>query len=402
MVLLKGIMKIFEEGLVVQNVAILDFGSEKITVLIGHRGVNKTICISGKGERPYAGFSDGNWFEPEKLRDVIGQAIADAETNARVKVKQLYIGVPGEFSTSVCNKAAISFNKKKKITDEDLDALHTQGDNFTTTSQDYTLINSQPIYYTLDDERRLVQPVGLSSAKIGGLISYVLAETRFIKLIDNIMKSLSIENFSYHSTLLAETLLLFDDVVRDRYVVLVDVGHITSNVVVARGDGVLAHYNFSLGGGHISGDLANYFNISFAKAEALKRKVGLSLNVGQEDVYEVSMSRAETQKFSALETNEIVKARLNAIAGTIDKCLQLCTYNYPDYIPYHITGGGLSYIQGAPNYISKVLKKQVEVVSPRLPQFDRPHLSSSIGLLDLALNIAPPKKKGFFARLFSK
>ncbi|MCL2665689.1 MAG: hypothetical protein FWE82_08755 [Defluviitaleaceae bacterium] len=386
-----------------QDVAILDFGSGKITVLVGRRGVNNTICISGMGECDYAGFTDGEFLEPEQVSYVVGHAIANAETNSRTKVKHLFIGVPGEFTAAVCREASLSLGgKKRKITDADIDALHEQGDSYKN-NPDYTLINSQPVYYTLEDGRRLIQPVGLPSAKIGGLISYILGENKFISFIDGIMRSLGIESYDYISSLLAETLFLFDDVVRDKFVVLIDCGYITTNVVVARGDGILAQYNIPLGGGYITGDLAMYLNISFSQAEALKRKVVLSLNVGEEDKYQITANRSDILEFPAQIANEIVAYGIKKIADTVAKCLKECPYDYPDYIPYHLTGGGLSYMKGARELLSKHLTKPVEVVAPRLPQFNRPHLSASLGLLDMVLSLQPPEeKKGFFAKLFGK
>lgn len=384
-----------------QDVAILDFGSGKITVFIGQRGVNNTICINGMGECDYAGFSGGKWFAPEQLRYVIGHAISNAETNSRTKIKHLYIGVPGEFTTTECRDVSISLSKKRKINDADVDALHTQGDVYKN-DPDYTVINSQPIYYSLDDDRRLIQPIGLSSAKLSGHISYILAENKFIDFVDNIMADLGIETADYISSVLAETLFLFNDIQRDHYVVLIDVGYITTNVVVARGDGLLSLSSFSLGGGHITGDLAMIEKISFTAAESLKRKVVLSLNASEADVYEIS-DKDEGQKFSAQIINEIVMHRIDIIASTIKKALKNCKYEYPDYIPYHLTGGGLSYLKGARDYLSKQLDKPVEIIAPSLPQFNRPHLSSSLGLLDMVLNQqVPEKKKGFFAKLLSK
>ena len=385
-----------------QDVSILDFGSGKITVLVGRRGVNNTICISGMGECDYAGFADGEWFEPEQLSYVIGHAVANAETNSRTKIKHLYIGVPGEFTACACREVSLSLSKKRKITDEDIDVLHEQGDNYKN-NPDYTLINSQPVFYTLDDDRRLIQPIGMSSQKIGGMISYILAENRFISFIDGIMHDLGIDSFDYISSLLAETLFLFDDVVRDRFVVLIDSGYITTNVVVARGDGILAQYNIPLGGGHITGDLAMALQISYSQAEALKRKVVLSLNAGEEDNYSITTNRSDTMEFPAQLVNDIVSYGIKKIADTITKSLKTCEYDYPDYIPYRLTGGGLSYIKGARDLLSKYLTKPVEVVAPRLPQFNRPHLSSSLGLLDMVLSLQPPEKKqGFFKRLFGK
>lgn len=384
-----------------QDVAVLDFGSSKITVLTGERGVNNTITIGGIGECEYAGFSDGEWFEPDQLTYVIGHAVANAETNSRSTIRHLYVGVPGEFTTAVCRDAAINFPRKKRITEADIDALHAQNDEFNN-MPDYTLINVQPVYYTLDDERRLIQPLGLSSTRLGGHISYILAENKFISFIGRIMDEIGIESVEYVSSLLAETLFLFDEIKRDRYVLLLDVGYITSSIVLARGDGILFQRTFSLGGGHITGDLATALEISFTKAESLKRKVVLSLNVGEQDVYEVT-TRDGTESYPAQMVNEIVTETVARLARTVNKCLAQCEYDYPDYIPLSLTGGGLSYIKGARDVLSKQLGKPVEIVGPPLPQFSRPHLSSSLGLMDMVLNQqSPVRKKGFFARLFGR
>jgi len=184
--------------------------------------------------------------------------------------------------------------------------------------------------------------------------------------------------------------------------VLMDVGFITTTVAVVRGDGILSQHSFALGGGNITGDLAMHYSIPFSTAEALKRKVVLSLDHADGDVYEVA-GRNETLKFSAKEVNNIVTARIAVIAKTIEKCLKMCEYEYPDSISYSLTGGGISYMRGAKEILSKLLNRKVEIVAPKLPQLDSPHWSSSLGLIDMAINsMRPQKKKSFLAKLLGK
>lgn len=382
--------------------AILDFGSSKITVLIGERGVNDTINVKGFGASKYAGFGNGEWVKPEELGEAINKAITAAESNSGIKITHLYVGVPGEFTAVDCREVNVALPKRRKINDNDVLALMDAGDDFDQSVSE--VINIQPIYYNLDNDRRLLQPVGVISSKLGGVLSYITAEVRFSGFIRKILADMGIASVEYVSSVLAESLLLFDETERDNTAVLIDVGYFTTSVAVIRGDGILSHGSFSLGGAHITGDLAEALGISFTDAENLKRKVVLSINASDNDIYEIGGDNG-VKTLSASLVNEIVIHRVFVIGKMVEKCLEMCKYETPDYIPYSLTGGGISYIRGAKDVLSQKLGRNVEVVTPRLPQVNKPDMSSSWGLLDMAIKNDVPVKMSFFekiAALFKK
>ncbi|MDE7464077.1 MAG: hypothetical protein K2M48_03515, partial [Clostridiales bacterium] len=69
-----------------KSVAIIDFGTSKIKVLIGSRGINDTVNIDGIGICDYAGFVGGEWLDAEGLGEAVAQAVATAESSARLKI----------------------------------------------------------------------------------------------------------------------------------------------------------------------------------------------------------------------------------------------------------------------------------------------------------------------------
>lgn len=382
--------------------AILDFGSSKITVLIGERGVNDTINVKGFGASKYAGFGNGEWVKPEELGEAINKAITAAESNSGIKITHLYVGVPGEFTAVDCREVNVALPKRRKINDNDVLALMDAGDDFDQSVSE--VINIQPIYYNLDNDRRVLQPVGVISSKLGGVLSYITAEVRFSGFIRKILADMGIASVEYVSSVLAESLLLFDETERDNTAVIIDVGYFTTSVAVIRGDGILSLGSFSLGGAHITGDLAEALGISFTDAENLKRKVVLSINASDNDIYEIGGDNG-VKTLSASLVNEIVIHRVFVIGKMVEKCLEMCKYETPDYIPYSLTGGGISYIRGAKDVLSQKLGRNVEVVTPRLPQVNKPDMSSSWGLLDMAIKNDVPVKMSFFekiAALFKK
>ena len=382
------------------SVAIMDFGSEKIKVMVGARGVNNTIIVKGVGEENYTGFSKGEFFQPQLLFDVISKAIKTAQDNAGVEIVKLYIGVPAEFSLCLTKESCYNLDRKRKITQKDIDELYSQtADELI--NEDYIISNIQPIYYTIDNERTLVQPIGNKTTKLNALLSIIQVDKYFVSIVDSVLAQLHIDEVEYVSSPLASALLVLSSDIRAGGVILIDIGYLTTSVCVVKGEGLLDLKSFSLGGGHITGDLATCLSIPFTMAENLKKKAILSIIPNDNDVYEV-VSKDVVKSFSAKTVNDIILERIKIFGRAIEKCLSMCEYEIPKYTPYFITGGGISYIRGAKELLSNQLDKKIELATPTLPQADKPIYTSSYGVMNMALDEECTTKKSFFARLFSK
>lgn len=397
-----------------QSVAILDFGTSKITVLIGSRGINDSINIDGIGVCEYAGFARGAWLDKERLSHCIGQAISGAESRAQQKIDKLYVGVPNEFSKCYVVDGSISLNKKRRVTEQDVQALLDSGNAFGD-DPDWTVVNMQPIYYTLDNEHKLIEPVGMMSTKLGGSVSYILARNDFMADVTAAAGLAEVDETEFLSASLAEIMLLFDDFRRDKCVMLADVGALGTALTIGRGDGVCVQNYFPWGGARITAALADKFDIPLKQAEQLKRKVILSLEpdyVPPDDEdeppviqtkYEIEVEN-DAKYFDVAETNLVVRLEIERFARYIQKALKGCNYDYPDYTPLSVTGGGLCTMRGAIEYLSECLAHEAEAVKPSQPMLDSAQLSSALGIMNMVL-LSNPADGGMlnrFKRWFSK
>ena len=381
-----------------KEIAILDFGSEKITVVVGSKDVNNTFVIRGKGESDYAGFLDGEFLEPDKLKNAMDVAISNAEEDAGVAINKLYIGVPAEFCYCVCKKVSQSYDKYKVITAKDVDELFAQGNNFSDINT-HTVINRTPICYVIDEDNHVLTPVGKSAQKLRASLSFVMAENSFIQLVNSCLYELDIASCEYLSSTLAQSLFLFDEETREGYAILVDCGYITTSVCLIRGEGMLSLSSFSQGGGHITADLSTCLKIPFSDAEILKRKIVLNIDPQENDTYGMVIN-SQPVPISSKTANAIVESRVEVIAKGILKCMGLWEYSYPDYIPIYLTGGGLSYLKGAKDLLAKIIGRNVEILSSPTTQYNKPHLTSAISLLNLAIVQEELKQpKGFWKKV---
>lgn len=80
------------------TVATMDFGTSKIVALIAETSGQQRCDIIGAGTVPYDGFMDRRWNAPDQLNAAIEEAVRDAEEQAHSRVKEIFVGVPGDFS----------------------------------------------------------------------------------------------------------------------------------------------------------------------------------------------------------------------------------------------------------------------------------------------------------------
>ena len=115
------------------------------------------------------------------------------------------------------------------------------------------------------------------------------------------------------------------------------------------------------------------------------KSIDLSLDVNDsEDLNYTYKNKNYTVNYKT--AIEIVKARIKSIGKGVEKCIALCPYHFPDYLPYHLTGAGLSYYRGVKEVLGNVLDKKIEIATPQSPLVERPNLSSAWSLMDTAIN----------------
>ncbi len=381
-----------------RNVAVVDFGTSTLTVLIGDRSVNGTFEVKGYSEVEYAGFLEGEILEPEKLAESLSLAINSAQNNARCKITHLFVGVPAEFSIAkVCNVEKI-YGKKKRIGFKEIDDLFVLADEFGS-NPTHIVVNRSPICFVLDNGDRLIDPKGELTSSLGASLSFILAESRFVGFVYQALASLKIKYVEFISEPLAESLYLIEPEERDRCAILVDCGYLSTSVSVMVGDGLVGLKSFALGGGHIEADLVEFLQIPFGVAKELKKVAFLTGQPSENEKLNFTVN-GENYQFDALAVYEIVQRKIRQIARMISKSLESCNYEMPIYIALNLTGGGISYIKGVTDSLKEYLGKDVFVLQPKITQMNEPKNSAVLGLLDLALkqNIG----NTFFIKIFKK
>ena len=378
------------------SVIVIDVGSSKIIAVSGERGVNGTFAIDAFSELRYEGFFEGKFFDEGELKQTIINVLTAVCDSSRYKASEIFVGVPGSFIKIENRKFRLSFGRKKKITAKDKEDLLEAGKRKIEVAG-YEAAHASGVYYSLDDNRKVADPVGCVSSSLGGLITYQLCENYFSELVRTAVAKVSKASVRFVYDGYAEGRFLLGDDAVDAVKVIVDVGYITTNSTIFVGDGVIAKDSLDCGGGYITAALVEKYGLSPGSAERLKREISLGYVRGGQSKYVVE-DDGDVKSYPVEEINETVKGVLDEIAGNVDEFLEENSGKV-NVGEIYLTGGGISYMRGAKEHLAGRFGQAVDVLVPAVPQYNKPVYASAISLLDFAL---AERKTNAFLRIFTR
>ena len=361
-------------------IAILDFGSSKVTCMAATKVAGRSdFVIRAVGQSAYNGFDDNSWYEPETISFAVNDAISQVEKKMDSPIKEIFVGLPGVFCATVTSEASVTFHSKKKIDGDDIQELIKKADIFDVGSDNIPM-GGKPVYFILDGALKTFDPVGSVASKLTALVSFSFMKNYFRNSVAPVLVQKGIKKVTYMNTCDAETQFIAQTMGLTDYCIVVDVGHITTNVMLSGGKSLLFSRTFSLGSGYLASDLCQVEGCEYKVAMATLEKINFSLEFREGDTYNVNGVALDAKR-----TNEILKARIGQIADYIIKSFQYCDKEIPYNTPVILTGGGLTYLRGGAYVLSTFLGKNVKVYESANPQTNRNEYTSCYGLLAEAI-----------------
>lgn len=375
-----------------RDIAVLDITSRLISAIFGAKTAQSVFGIKSVVESEYSGFENGEWLDLPETENVVRTVLSEAIASSRTRTKRLFVGVPAEFTAVVTKEVSIRLDRERRVLDADIDYLINKGNTFS--DGGYSVINTAPMEFVIDTSNRVYSDVrGLRANSVKGVISYILCENSFVELFDRLSEELGFKDISYISTAWAEGLSLFEKEERDNPYVLVDIGYISSSILIGRGDGIIDLASFSLGGGHISADMCESLDVPFGLAEQARELVDLNLNYAENAIL---VADAENTIYGN-EAAELVRLKLELFADIIYDAVNKSLPDMPSYVPVFLTGEGVAAIRGTKKYLGNAIGRSVEIVMPKLAGYAKPANSTKISLLMTAETLSK-NRTGLFKR----
>lgn len=387
------------------TVAAMDFGTSKLVALVAETSGRTRCDIIGAGIATYDGFLDKRWNAPAQLNDAISSAIHEAEAQSRTRIKDINIGVPGDFCTVYAMEAKVDLQgADPRVTIKDIDELFNKATQALGEVKGM-IIHRSPAWFMVDDGKKTLEPMGMRGYEMRAMVSFVVADQFFIDDVSERFKALGLNVTGCFSSPTGQAMLFVPDEERDRTAVLVDIGYLNTEVMTVEGDALTFLKVIPMGGGNISADVAYGLDISLTAAEQIKRQYVFGLSAGQTSFEAVGKS-GSTETYPREKVEAVLEPRAEEICEAVRDAIKESGVRLGNWSPIYLTGGGLAINRGGRDYLAAKLDKPVRELPRKAVKLSSPAYSSALGLLDLIIDtisnahVPAGGLGGFFKSLF--
>ena len=380
--------------------AVLDFGTSKVLVLLAEESAYRKVTITSAGMAQYDGFMNGEWNAPSEVSDAIASAIEAAEKKVGTHIKEVYVGVPGEFVRVYVIESSVALQgADPKVTSADVEKLQRQATEMLDRPTG-VIIHRSPAWFKVDGGQKTLEPVDQKGSTLEGMIGFVLADQFFINDVTERLKELGVEVRGFFSTSVGEAMQMIPFEERDHTAILVDVGYLSTEVMAVEGDALIWQKVLPVGGAHITLDLTYGLEKPFDMCEKIKR--AYTFNAPKNTQIEVQGENGQMESFSGEQVSMIIDARVDEMLEMIDDAVKKSGIRLGNWSNVYFTGGGLMPMNGARVYAAGKLARNVREAAAKTVKLKPAQIyASGSGLLELVYNTIEQEEQdeGLFDRI---
>jgi len=336
----------------------LDIGTTKICAIVGNL-TPEGLDIVGIGTSQSRGMRKGVVINIEGTVEAIRAALREAELMAGCEIKSVFAGIAGGHIRGFNSQGVIAI-KNREVTQDDVRRV-IDAAKAIAIPMDREVIHILPQEFIIDDQDGIKEPLGMSGVRLEAKVHIV---TGAVASAQNIIKScnragVDVADIVLEQLASAEAALTADE--KELGVVVIDIGGGTTDIAIYI-EGAIKHTAvLSLGGNHLTNDIAVGLRTPTNEAELIKHRYGCCLTsmVGRDETIEVpSVGGREPRVLSRQLLAEILEPRVEEIFTLVNR--EIIRSGYEDLIASGaVITGGSSILAGMPELAEQVFNLPV-------------------------------------------
>jgi cell division protein FtsA len=386
----------------------VEIGTSKVTVLIGELSQGRSLSIIGFGECQSRGVLKGAVMDFRSASDATHSALLAAESNAGVRIDEVYLAQAGGHLDGFYNEASVNVSAADNMVSAvDIDTV-------CRLAKAKALPEGRMVVHNIRrpfrlDGRLVPDPEHLVGQRLE--VGYWTVHGQENKIADNIhvIRGFNVPVAELILSSLASGTMVTSAEDRQNGVLVIDIGGGTTDYALYHDGCAYTTGVLSVGGSHLTNDLSLGLRLTEGQAEKLKLRFGRGM-VTTRDKGEKVFAIGDRQ-FPRQAIEQIASARVWEIFEVVKKKLGVT------FVPERLTAGivltgGTSKLPGIAEAAAKVFgvtARLGEVPGYINENLRDPGFSTALGLLFFGLNSSAEaaaassnrRRSGFFSRLFA-
>lgn len=387
-------------------IAALDIGSSKITCFIAEILPTGTLSIVGIGNQVSQGIKYGTITDVKLAENSIRSAVGAAEQMAGLNVDRVVVNISGcrQASNHINLEMPISGNE---ISTRDIHRIISHG-SAQLSNNENEVVHCLPVEYAIDDINGIVDPGGMYGKVLGTEMHIITASKGAITNITSCLAKCHLDVEDYIISPYASAIACLSDDEKNLGTILLDFGGGHTSIAIFR-NGKMVYSGFiSVGGMHITNDIALGLTTNIESAERIKTLYGNLISTSRDDREIIDIPQVGDD--GRLDMNQIQRSTLvSIIRPRADEILELVAKNIDNSGYGHIGGnivitGGASQLGGLKELVAHSFSKQVRLGLPQkiegiAESTKGPAFSTCVGILLFTLQKRQLDSYDFMGRI---
>jgi len=306
--------------------AALDIGTSKVCCAIArvenraHEKEGEVLRLIGVGHQSSRGIKGGLIVDLEALEDAILNAVHSAEQMAGQTISEVCVNLP---ASSVQSQ---TFESHLSIANQTVDETHIRRlltfDRNAQISENQQIIHALPISYSIDSTHGIHDPRGMVGNQLSVTIHLVTAPKALIRNFQNCIGRCHLDVSGFVVSPYASGLSTLVDDELTLGATVIDMGG-GATTIASFLDGTLIHVDsISVGGAHVTSDIARGVSTPLIQAERLKTLYGTALPSSADERETIMVPQLGESQGS--QTHQIPKSLLTHIVrARVEETLEL-------------------------------------------------------------------------------
>ena len=364
----------------------IDVGTTKICTLTAQVIDEQNVRILGVGIEPTQGIRKGMVIDIPLAANSIALSIKKAERASGLQIDNAVVSIAGSHISSFNNKATVGI-VGKVISKEDV-ARVLESVKAISIPNDRTILHTLQRTFTLDGTEGIRNPKGMYANRLDVEAHIITGDELSIENLRQCIMTAEVDVSQFVLNSLADASVLLSEIEKQMGVIVCDIGGGTTDLALFINNDVWHTNVISVGGNHITTDIAQAFHLPFSQAEEVKKMHGSALPQYVDDdeyFYCRTFGKDEAAKFKRKELANVINMRVEEMFQLVMQ--EIKRSGYDDLLAAGmVLTGGTALLPGIDKLGSQILGMPVRIAKPdkitgMIDQLNSPAFSTSVGLL---------------------